>query len=279
LHYRAIPTKPQTPRGDCDAPVVLSLERATTAREEERSFDMIPRHVLMLSTAVALTTMAAGTASSQTSNLVLQPRVPRIKFLTPLPAPTVVNLTATTFCQQLQGLRCPPVLTNGGGAGNALPTIEPVFKANLPNVRVSFVLEEIENEIVAGGGVSGDPYAFVEWLTTSSAASIETGGPYGYPLPPPGVTWDDLYHAVIYDAIVFNACESFSAFPVDHDASIEGNGVEIGAFHGVDASTLNHTGYYNFSYKAHATSAGGAVSDFRFSGKVNVVCTALNSLP
>jgi hypothetical protein len=240
---------------------------------------MITRKLLMFSTAVALTAIAAGTASSQTWNLVLQPRAPRAKFLTPLPAPTMVMTTDTAFCLQLQGRRCPPVLTNGGGAGNALPTIEPVFKANLPNVRVSFVLEKIANEIVAGGGVNGDPYALVEWLTTSADASVEHGGPYGYALPPPGETWDDLYHAVIYDALVFNACESFSGFAVTHDATIENNGNEIGAFHGVDASTLDHTGFYNFSYKAQATAPGGNVSDFRFSGKVNVVCSGLNALP
>ena len=125
------------------------------------------------------------------------------------------------------------------------------------------------------------PLTFVEWLTTSSAASVEHGGPYGYTLPPPGVTWDgdDLYHTLIYDALVFNACESFSTFPVQHDASIEDNGNEIGAFHGVDASTLDHTGYYNFSYTAQATGMNGKISNFHFSGKVNVTCSGLNALP
>ena len=154
-------------------------------------------------------------------------------------------------------------------------------RRNLPNVRVSFVLQEISHRIVANGGVNGDPGTFVEWSTTSAAASEEHGGPYGYPLPGPGVTWDgdDLYHTIIYDALVLNACENFPVFPVEHDALIENNGSEIGAFHGSDNSTLDHTGYYNFSYKARATGVNGKVSDFLFSGKVNVTCSGLNSLP
>jgi hypothetical protein len=241
---------------------------------------MISRHVLMLPAAVALSAIAAGPASSQTSQTALQTRTPTVKFLAPLPARFVVTPADSKFCPQ--GHRCPPVLVYGGAAGGgALPTIEPSIKANLPNVRVSFVLQEISNHIVANGGVNGDPYALVEWVTSSSAASLEHGGPYGYVLPPPGVTWDedDLYHTLIYDALVFNACDSFSPFPVDHEASIENNGSEIGEFHGVDNSTLDHTGYYNFSYTARATGMNGRVSDFHFSGKVNVTCTGLNSLP
>ena len=108
-----------------------------------------------------------------------------------------------------------------------------------------------------------------------------TGGPYGYPLPGPGVTWDedDLYHTLIYDALVLNACENFPLFPVEHDALIEDSGDEIGAFHGSDNSTLDPTGYYNFSYTARATGVNGKVSDFHFSGKVNVTCSGLNALP
>ena len=88
-----------------------------------------------------------------------------------------------------------------------------------------------------------------------------------------------MYHSIIYDALVLDACESFSPFPVTHDATIEESGNEIGAFHGVDNSTLDHTGYYNFSYKARATGENGKVSDFLFSGKVSVTCSGLNSLP
>jgi hypothetical protein len=241
---------------------------------------MIIRHVQILS-AVAATAavmaMAMDTASSQT----LQPGTATARFVTPISSRLIVTPTDSQLCRELQGRRCPPVLVYGGAAGPALPTIEPVIKANLPNVRVSFVLQAIANKVVANGGVSGDPDAFVEWSTTSPAASMEHGGPYGYPLPPPGVTWDgdDLYHAVLYDALVLNACDAFPVFPVTHDAVIQQDGADIGAFHGVDNSTLNHTGYYNFSYKARATGEAGKVSDFQFSGKINVTCSGLNALP
>jgi hypothetical protein len=244
---------------------------------------MITRHVLMLSTAVVLTAMAAGPASSQTSPAALQATTPRGKFLAPLASRFVVTPTDSERCKKMQqGRRCPPVLLYGGPApGGVLPTTEPALKAYLPNIRVSFVLQEIENRIVDNGGVNTDSLTWVEWTTTSAAAALENGGPYDYPLPAPGITWDEdeLYHTLIYDALVFNACESFASFPVQHDAVIETSGIETGAFHGVDNSTLDHTGFYNFSYTARASGANGKVSDFRFSGKVNVTCSGLNALP
>jgi hypothetical protein len=241
---------------------------------------MITRHLLMLSCAVALTVMATGTASSQTSPGSLPATTTPVKFLSPLPSRYVIPSTTATRCREQPGRRCPPILVYGGKAGNPLPTIDPAFKANLPHVRVSFVLQEISNKAIANGGVN-DTTTFVEWTTTSAAASVENGGPYGYPLPTPGNTWDgdDLYHTLIYDALVFNACGSFAVFPVTHDAVIDNALGQIGAFHGVDNSTLNHTGFYNFSYTVRATALGGKVSDFRFAGKVNVTCSGLNALP
>jgi hypothetical protein len=241
---------------------------------------MITKHILMLSGAVALAAMAAGTASSQTSQGSFEAGTIKTRFLTPLPARFVMPPPDSTFCRELRGSRCPPVLVYGGAAGNHLPTIEPVLKADLPNVRVSFVLQEIANKPVANGGVN-DPHTFVEWTTTGPAAWEENGGPYAHPLPPPNGIWDedDLLYSIIYDALVFNACESFPVFPVVHDVSIELEGSEIGAFNGVDNTTLDHTGFYNFSYTVRATGMNGRVSDFRFSGKVNVTCSGLNALP
>jgi hypothetical protein len=231
----------------------------------------------MLSAAVALTAITAGTASSQTSS---PPRTPTT-FLQPLPARLVFTPTTSKFCKGLPTYLCPPVLVYGGAAGPGLPTTDPAFKANLPHLRVSFVLHEIENIVIDNGGVIPSTTTFVQWLTTSAAASQEKGGPYGYTLPLPGVTWDedDLYHTLIYDALVLDACETFGVFPVTHDASIEVSGSEIGAFHGVDNSTLDHTGFYNFNYQARAFGVNGKISDFRFSGRVSVTCSGLNALP
>jgi len=238
---------------------------------------MITKHLLMLSSAAALTAIAAGTASSQTSPTTPPPGTAQVAFLAPLPARFVAPPPTSRFCREGSGHRCPPVLVYGGAGGGGVPTIEGAFKANLPNVRVSFVVQEISNTPVANGGINGDPFSFVEWSTTSPAASVENGGPYDHPLPPPGMTWngDDL----IYDALVFNACDTFASYPVTHDALIQNGASQIGAFHGVDNSTLDHTGFYNFSYTAQATGPNGKVSNFRFSGKVNVVCSGLNALP
>jgi hypothetical protein len=238
------------------------------------------RHVVMLSTVLVVTAIAAGTASSRASeSAALQTRTPT-SFLTPLPARLVFTPTDSPYCRDLQGARCPPALVYSGPGGPALPTIEPAFKADLPNVRVSFVLQQISNTAVAGGGINPGATTFVEWLTTSPTASQEKGGPYGYTLPPPGVTWsaDEIYHSIIYDALVLDACEAFPpVFVVDHDAVIERNGNALGVFNGFDGATITHTGFYNFSYKVTATE-NGKVSDFSFKGRVNVTCSGLNSL-
>lgn len=233
------------------------------------------KHLCTLTATVVATTFAAGIASSQTTSP---------SFLTPLPSRFVAPAPTTGFCGQLalSGRRCPPVLVySGPSSGGPLPTIDPALKANLPHVRVSMVIQEIANVIVAGGGVSvGALNPLLEWTTTGSAASVERGGPYYWPLPGPGATWNNFGpHPIIYDALQFNTCDSFGAFPIQHDAVIEDGGVSIGAFHGVDNTTVNHTGFYNFSYTARARDTRGGVSDFRFSGKVNATCSGLAALP
>jgi hypothetical protein len=46
------------------------------------------------------------------------------------------------------------VLVYGGAGRGVLPAIDPAFKACLPNIRVSFVMQEIANAAaVANGGV------------------------------------------------------------------------------------------------------------------------------
>jgi hypothetical protein len=234
---------------------------------------MIARRYLMLPMAAALTAIAVGALSSQTSFAQTQP--PRGAFLTPLPSPAVVPQTSP-FCRALPGRRCPPILTYGREAGGAPPTLEPVIKADLPHVRVSFVVQEIFHQVIANGGVNTGPT--VTWETDGSAASIELGGPYDLWLPAPNGT-DNEHAWLIYDALVFDACESFPTFPVVHDATIEQNGASLGAFHGVDNTTLDHTGYYNFNYTVRATGMNGRVSDFHFSGRVNVTCSGLVTLP
>jgi hypothetical protein len=233
---------------------------------------MTARRVLVLPFAAALTAIAVGALSTQISYA--QITTPRRAFLTPLPLPALVTPTSP-FCRALQGLRCAPILTYGREAGGAPPTIEPVIKADLPHVRVSFVLQEVFHEVIANGGVNTFP--LVRWLTAGSAADLQNDESVAN-LPVPNGTWnaDDV---LIYDALVFDACESFTTFPVVHDAAIEFNFANIGMFHGVDNTTLDHTGYYNFNYTVRATGINGRVSDFHFSGTVNVLCSGLLALP
>jgi hypothetical protein len=170
-----------------------------------------------------------------------------------------------------------------GGKADDLPTIDPAFKADLPHVRVTMVAQRIENEIVANGGVDLGIYSW-PWVssTSGSAADVETD-PTGFILPKPGEPpWVDenVYLLRLYDALVFNACDTFSGFPVDHTSTIlASDGSELGVFHGVDNSTLDELGFYTFQYTIRVEGAGGRVSDFHFSGKVSVTCSGLNAVP
>lgn len=214
-----------------------------------------------------------------------------VRFLRPLDVKFVLSRTdpmRPQLCRQLPGhSQCPPILTGGWTAGGGIPTIEPAFQADLPNVRASFVVQDISNEVVAGGGVEtmGGDVSFVNWFTTSTAADVEQTGPFAWSLPEPGETWQDISHfgggggLLIYDALVLNACNTFSSFPIEHTVTIvRQDGTELGEFQGIDNSTLDATGFYNLSYSVRAEDEDGGVSDFHFSGKVNVTCSGLNSL-
>src|SRR5262245_52799679 len=115
---------------------------------------MITRHQLVLSTAVVLTTIVVPVASQTTK--ATQAGAPG-SFLTRLPSPVVLPADGPRqrgYCPQAHGrLRCPPILLNGGAAGGGLPTLDPAFKAHLPNIRVSLVIQSISHEVVANGGV------------------------------------------------------------------------------------------------------------------------------
>jgi len=221
-----------------------------------------------------------GTALAQQSRASECVRAP---FIQPLAASLFVardDPRTPQFCGALgRDAVCPPILRYGGQGHGGIPAIEGSFKANLPNVRVSFVVQQISHEAVTGGGVLGDDVAgdIVTWTTHSPAASVELGGPYGWGLPRAGETWSDT-SLTVYDALVFGACGTFSSFPVAHTAIASDALVEVGRFEGADNTTLTHTGFYNMSYTITAQDTAGRVSKFVFSGKVNVTCSAANSL-
>lgn len=262
----------------------------------------VSRRLLAIGIAVALMSMLAPAASGQTTAGKLTTGTQGRSFLTPLSSRFVIRPADSDYprdiCRRQSALRCPPVLTYGGARGG-LPTIDPALMGYLPHVRVTFVLERMDNEIVEGSGVSLDAIEPVfEVLTSSSAASVENGlYEFDSNLPAGQDEWfnDKVWlpagGLVLYDALVFNACETFSSFPVEHSVSVVDMSANYGtwtAFHGVDASTLSSLGFYGFKYKLRVSINGGPapdggqygedISDIHFLGKVNVTCTGVNSL-
>lgn len=248
---------------------------------------MSPILVAFAMTATGLNA-AAGQANSRVHAVLNGDfKAPARPFLKPLVFQSVLSLKDPMIPRICAGeMRCPPIVSNRGVG--VLPQLEPKITANLPNVRVSFFIQEISNEIIANGGVETAPgdFEFVEWLTTGSEADEENGGPFGWSLPGPGDTYNNFgaphagpFGLMVYDALVLGACESLTSFDVQHEATIMEAGADIGSFVGVDNSTIDSTGYYNLNYTVRATDSDGGVSDFHFSGKAHVLCSGLNTLP
>jgi hypothetical protein len=270
----------QTASGDTNVKNLLRMEDIMEARIIRR------RRLEALAVAGVLVAALASTLLGQTSGT--QPVVTQGgTFLTPLPPRFTIHPGEAGYpkgiCRERSFLRCPAVLVFGGANGG-LPTIDPRFKVYAPNVRVSMILEKVVNEVAGHGGI--EPFQGIamdlRWETTSSAADLEL--PYvaiGANSAVPG-TWTLPNPVVIYDALVFGACETLNSFPVDHFAFVDWNVVPIGAFHGVDNSTIDSTGFYTFKYNIPAQLDNGSgdldASIFTLSGKVNVTCTGLNSL-
>jgi hypothetical protein len=251
------------------------------ALAQQRS--LIVTRLAIASTAVALTLSLAKPAIGQGIRTTLAAETTTGAFLTPLPSRFLMSPEdprVPRVCRRTSSpIKCPSFLAYGGAADD-LPTIDAAFKADLPHVRVTFVVQRVENEIVANGGVNLGVYSW-PWVssTSSSAASVETDFT-GYVLPKPDDVWDDGLYFRVYDALVFNACETFSVFPVDHTASIlKSDGSEIAGFHGVDNTTLDELGFYSFQYTVRVEGDGGRVSDFHFAGEVSVTCSGLDALP
>lgn len=275
-----------------------SIQSMSFQNAKQSVVKMLYLFFLMLSVALALTVYIDDAVADRTG-LQIQPsamgttsfaaRTSASKFLEPLKSTLIVSPDdplRPQFCANMGGRTvCPPIVSNGGATG-AIPTIESRIRANLPNVRVSFFIQEIANEVIANGGVDTGvgEFVFVNWTTTGVEADVEKGGPFGWTLPAAGQKLDNFsVHGssnglLIYDALILNACDSFSSFSVEHDSTVTESGAEIGSFHDSDNSTLDSTGFYNLSYTVRAEDSEGGISDFRFSGKANVTCSGLNSL-
>lgn len=112
--------------------------------------------------------------------------------------------------------RCAPVLNFGGNRNRGIPTIEPAFQANLPHVRVSFVIQESRHEQLDAENFATLTPRTV-FRTDSPAADVQEGVRTVATFPAPGDT--EEISRLVYDAIIFNACGTDISFPVTHSAS------------------------------------------------------------
>jgi hypothetical protein len=224
-------------------------------------------------------------------------KAPRPAFLFPLRLPLVRSDADPVFhrlCRSIarSSIRCPEstvendtVIGNFGGPapqGGVSPADDLV--ATLPaNLRVSFILQQMENEVVSGNGV-GTP-CWARWETHSSVATEEKGegGPFTLPAPGPGEIWPVPHANGIYDALVQDGCGSTPVLPVTFHSSVGemedilSPYVLIGQFDAVDNTTLQPNGFWTFSYTIRATGTQGGVSDFKFRGIVSVTCTNIQT--
>lgn len=239
---------------------------------------------LLLSTALVLSTaMSAATVHAAddlkhrtTGSSFLQPYRPRLVLPADDPA-------RPQFCLKLgDDRRCPDIVSNYGAfPPAAIDDITTGYK----NVRVTMYISSISNTAVEGGGFDPGGNGFVWWDTSSVEADEEDGGPYAWTLPGPGETYDSFgphegfFGAQVYDALVFDACGSLTSFDIGHAAQLTDGASPVAQFNAVDNSTINLTGYYNVDYTITAGDGAGGASDFRFKGKLNVLCSGLVGLP
>lgn len=193
------------------------------------------------------------------------------------------NPLVSAYCSNTSNDRrsqCPDFARYAGPRGGG-PFHSWNLTSHAPNLRVTFVLDEVSNAAVSGDGADLPNRA--TWLTHSPIATQERY-PFG-PLielwaPQPGETWQ--YGALLYDALVHDGCTNVPAvFPVEFDSVVEevDNGpTTIGEFHAIDNTTLVPTGFWKFHYVIRSNSSDGGVSDFTFDGTVSVVCTGIENL-
>ena len=222
-------------------------------------------------------------------------RSPQSNFLFPLRLPVVRShadpLLARLF-QAVTGPRRIPFDTVETGAvvgsfGGPVPipggsTIDDIVTTLPANLLVIFVLQQMENEIVAGGGVTEQCWA--TWETHGPEATVENGGPFALPVPMPGQVWPISHANGIYQGLINDGCGATPTFPVEFHSTVGEQDnvfdkfVQIGEFHAVDNSTIQPNGFWTFAYTIRAEGTNGGVSDFKFSGIVSVTCSIDESL-
>lgn len=212
---------------------------------------------------------------------------PRSNFIFPLRLP-IVRSSPDPLVQRLcksiaRSVRSPEFTAENGAvigrfSGPApqggIPPIDDVPA----HLCVTFILQQMENEVVSGGGVETPCWA--RWETHSAVATEEfgEGGPFSLPAPGPGEIWPVPHANGIYDALVEDGCGNTPVFPVEFHSSVGemedilAPYVLIGQFDAVDDTTLQPNGFWTFSYTIRATGTQGGVSDFEFRGIVSITC-------
>lgn len=223
-------------------------------------------------------------------------KAPRSGFLFPLRLPMVRSDPDPLIRRLVESITRPvqfPAFTAENGAvvgrfGGPAPQggFPPIDDEAAPlpaHLRVTFILQQMENEVVSGGGV-GIP-CWARWETHSSVATeeFEEGGPFSLPAPGPGEVWPVPHANGIYDALVEDGCGNTPLFPVEFHSSVGemedilAPYVQIGQFDAVDDTTLQPNGFWTFAYTIRATGTQGGVSDFKFRGIVSVTCTNIET--
>jgi hypothetical protein len=206
-------------------------------------------------------------------------------FITPLDLRLTVpenDVRRGGACRGVRPAECPQMLIWGGTRQGGLPTLDPVLTSDPPpHVRVKFVLQRLYPGHTDVQTVL--PLEELSWVTHSSVADQEIGefeigyvdeqhvDANGYFFNPP----------VIYDALVLNACDGFSSFPVSHEADFDPDGFPTMPFSGFDDSTIDSTGFYQFSYAilVDGDEMGPPYETrLNMSGKVSVLCTSVDTL-
>jgi hypothetical protein len=224
------------------------------------------------------------------------------KFLTPLPRSLFLPPDDPRVIQACSPVadhyhHCPKFLRYGSPATGGGPFLPPVFKAETPNLLVTFTLYDMKNVLVQGVGIDSDNVEInLLFAFDSSASSVESPpGPSGNPPDPgpytvfydvethPGETTD--FNAVIWQALITDGCNNPPpVIPIDFlnhiDVEFEG-----GTYHAMDNTSLTSTGFWNFEYTKTATDTNSGAperlwdrSAFTFRGKVSVMCTGLEGL-
>ncbi len=227
--------------------------------------------------------LAANSAIAQQEGLRTNTWNPTIAFITPLDLGLAVpddDPLRRAACRGVPPDECPQMLTSGGNGLGKLPTLDPVLIGDpAPHVRVTFVLQRLYPWHTDVHSVTIED---LRWKTHSSVADQEIGefgineideqivDANGYFFTPP----------IIYDALILNACDDFSSFPVSHEADFDPVSAIAMPFIGFDDSTIDSTGFYQFNYEipVDGDEMGPPYeTGLHMSGKISVTCTYIEA--